>query len=152
MHDLRGMNVPELETSNGGKIAGAVLVALVIGAAATYTFSVGMWNTQTPQAVAFKYPPPVRAFAPVTPVVPSPVVTMPAVQAPPLTPSTLAVKPARMARVHIPKHEARVAVPPTDTVPAQAAPQESGPAPVVTTPPLTPPMTPVTPSQPDIQP
>lgn len=150
MHDLRGMNVPELETSNGGKIAGAVLVALLIGAAATYTFSTGMWNTQTPQAVAFKYPPPARAFAPVTPVVP--VVTTPAIEAPRVTPSALAVNPARTARVHIPKHEAPVTVPPADTAPAQAAPQESGPAPVVTTPPLTPPATPVTPSQPDIQP
>lgn len=121
MHDLRGMNVPEVEVDKGGKIAGAVFVALAIGATAAYTFDTGMWNTRVPQTLAFKYPPPVRAFAPVAPVVPSPIVNAPAVQASPVAPSTLAVKPAKTARALIRKHETPAAALPTDTPPAQAA-------------------------------
>jgi len=42
MTDLRGANAPQAESGNRAKIVGAIVVALMVGAAVAYTFGVAM--------------------------------------------------------------------------------------------------------------
>ncbi len=53
MSDLRGYK-PDMETGSAGKIIGALVVALVIGAVGAYTYEMGIWKSPPRQVVASK--------------------------------------------------------------------------------------------------
>jgi hypothetical protein len=50
MDNLRGINT-QVETGNAGKIIGALVVALAIGAVGAYTYETGMWKSSPRQIV-----------------------------------------------------------------------------------------------------
>jgi len=101
MTDLRGMNAPEIESSGTGKIAGAIVVALVIGAGVAYAYESGMlFNAPAPKVVAAKEPtlarPPGLEAAPLaTAPLPAPALSEPAQPSPHAT----VTKPIRSARI-----------------------------------------------------
>jgi hypothetical protein len=71
MSDLRIIH-SEVKTANTGKIIGAIVVALAVGAVGIYTIEIGMWNPQPQQAVPYKdLPSPGLPIAtPAAPIVP----------------------------------------------------------------------------------
>ena len=73
MSDLRGFAAPEpIEPGNTGKIFGAVVIALAVCAAGTYSYESGMWNSPQPMRVASINLPSVPALAPT----PAPLIAM----------------------------------------------------------------------------
>src|SRR5271169_4663925 len=71
MSDLRGFAAPEpVETGSTGKIFGAIVIALAICAAGTYSYETGMWNSPPPPRVADNELPSIPTTPPAPPVQP----------------------------------------------------------------------------------
>jgi hypothetical protein len=103
MTDLRGINAPEVESSGTGKIAGAIVVALLIGAGVAYAYETGMlFNAPAPKIMAAKEPtlakpPGMETPAPATEPSPAPAQSEPAQPSPHAT----LTRPIRSARTRV---------------------------------------------------
>jgi len=131
MSDLRGFTAPEpIEMGNTGKIFGAIVIALAVCAAGTYSYETGMWNSQPATRVADNELPSISTTPPAPPAQP---MIAPQVQNVPAPAPTQAAAPV-IAAPHpqhiLAQHSPRAVLPPDEStpdqnVPAQAAPQPS---------------------------
>lgn len=134
MSDLRGAVAPKkVETSASSKILGAGIIAVVVAAAAAYTYEAGMWNAQPPQKVAMnELPSPTLPSATQAALPPQPAVVPPAPEtnAAQNTLEKKAPPPVRTARRREPDAtQVPSAIPaPQDNTPAQQAPSTTPPA------------------------
>jgi hypothetical protein len=126
---MRGFEPSEGESGNTGKIVGAALVALMIGAAGAYTYATGMWNSPPKQVVASLVPPATS--------LPPSEVPMQQTVLPPLTPventTEQASPPVRATRTHVLAHASphSPTVQPSENFSEQAAPASVPPAVIV---------------------
>lgn len=125
MKDLRGYDSRETDANGSGKFYAGAVVAIMLAAAAAYTYSSGVWNAPSARVVASRDAAPQQPFVPTA--VPSPpasnVVPSPTNGdlTPASSPSDAAVttnKPVRTAR----KHTAPAAATPDASVPDVPAP------------------------------
>lgn len=148
MTDLRGVEPQEIETDNTGKIVGAVVIALAIGAVGAYSYGFGA--SQSPQAKVAMITGPVKppsaslplallaapsSVSPATPIVAPPAAIVPTSAERHIA----ATRPSRLARAHAirpqvtpsPSEPAPTVSPGVDSQPAMTAPS-------ITPPPYTP--------------
>lgn len=151
MSDMRGYVTPELSIDSDertGKIVGGVVIAIAIGAAAVFSYTSHMWNTQPTQPMAAISLPrvvtsPAPAPVPQSTPLPQPIVAPPPVQTAPA--QTLAPAPVISVKktAHVPRAAAKIVAPPPQPALNQqpdqsvAAPAEITPAPLQSAPPAT---------------
>lgn len=124
MSDLRGFTAPEpIETGNTGKIFGAVVIALAICAAGTYSYETGMWNSQPATLVADNELPSISTTPPAPPAQPMLAPSAPVQNVPAPTPAQAAapVIAAPHPQHTLAQHSPRAVLPPDESTTDQSA-------------------------------